>query len=150
LRLLFLLGNTCADERQLSQRLQQQLNEATMELQQRSLDFELGGGGAAAQRMQHELTELSALRTCNNDLLAEVRALQKDLRAKDFLLAAQKSAAAAAAQKSSALVLDLNEQVGRLLIEFTHSNSVVFCGAGMMVGLYGGFEHSQLKFVCVP
>lgn len=100
-----------SDERQLSQRLQQQLNEVTMELQQRTLDFELGGGGAAAQRMQQERNELAALRACNDDLLAEVRALQKDARAKEFLLAAQKAAAAATADKSSACIQDLKEQV---------------------------------------
>jgi hypothetical protein len=61
--------------------------------------------------MQQERNELVALRACNDDLLAEVRALQKDARAKDFLLAAQKAAAAAAADKASACIQDLREQV---------------------------------------
>jgi hypothetical protein len=100
-----------SDERLLSQRLQQQLNEATMELQQRALDFELTGSGAAEQRRQQDATELTALRNCNNDLLAELRALRKDASAKDFLLATQKAAAAAAAAKSCASIEDMKQQV---------------------------------------
>ena len=100
-----------SDERRLTQRLQQQLNEATMELQQRAIDFELGGSGAAAQRTQQELAELTGLRNCNNDLLAEVRTYLKDLKAKDFLLAAQKAAAAAASDKAAVAVQQLKEQV---------------------------------------
>jgi hypothetical protein len=100
-----------SDERQLSQRLQKQLNEVTMELQQRALDFELAGSGAEEQRRQHDATELAALRSCNNDLLAELRALQKEASAKDFLLAAQKAAAASAAAKSCASIEDMKQQV---------------------------------------
>jgi hypothetical protein len=100
-----------SDERQLSQRLQQQLNEATMELQQRALDFELAGSGAAEQRRQQDAAELAALRNCNNDLLAELRALRKDASAKDFLLAAQKAAAASAAAKSFASIEEIKQQV---------------------------------------
>jgi hypothetical protein len=109
--LLYVIFALKSDERRLTQRLQQQLNEATMELQQRAIDFELGGSGAAAQRTQQELAELAGLRTCNNDLLAEVRTYQKDLKAKDFLLAAQKAAAAAASDKAAAAILQLKEQV---------------------------------------
>ncbi len=101
-----------ADERRLSQRLQQQLDEAAMELQQRALDFELGGSSAAvAQQIQQELAELSALRACNAELLAEVRSLQQQLKAKDFVLAAQKATAAAAAEKAASTVRLLEEQV---------------------------------------
>jgi hypothetical protein len=109
--LLYVTFALKSDERRLTQRLQQQLNDATMELQQRAIDFELGGSGAAAQRMQQELAELAGLRTCNNDLLAEVRTYQKDLKAKDFLLAAQKAAAAAASDKAAAAIQQLKEQV---------------------------------------
>jgi hypothetical protein len=101
-----------ADERRLSLQLQQQLDEATMELQQRTLDFELGGSGAAAaQRYQQELAELGALRNCNTELLAEVRSQQQQLKAKDFVLATQKATAAAAADKAASTIRRMEEQV---------------------------------------
>jgi hypothetical protein len=99
------------DERKLSKQLQEQLRDATLELHQRALDFELGARGAAEQIAQQERAELAALRACNGDLLAEVRRQQKELGAKDFLLAAQKAAAAAAAEKSASTVRDLKDQV---------------------------------------
>jgi hypothetical protein len=83
-----------------------------MELQQRTIDFELGGSAAAtAQRFQQELAELSALKSCNNELLAEVRSLQQQLKAKDFIVAAQKAAAAAAADKSATSMRRMEELV---------------------------------------
>jgi len=100
-----------ADERLLSQRLQQQLHEAEAELHERALEFDLSNAGAAAQLLQQERTELQQLRICNNELLGEVRAQQQALKAKDFMLAAQKAAAAAAADKAAAAVQDVKKQL---------------------------------------
>jgi hypothetical protein len=118
-----------AEERRLSLRLQQQLDDATLELQQRAVEFELGGSGAAAQRFEQELAELGALRTCNNELLAEVRSLQQQLKAKDFLLAAQKATAAAAADKAASAMRTMEEQVVLSLMM-----PMVYCNKGLRIG----------------
>ena len=126
---------TCArnaDERRLSLRLQQQLDDATLELQQRAVEFELGSSGAAAQRFEQELAELGALRTCNNELLAEVRSLQQQLKAKDFLLAAQKATAAAAADKAASAMRSMEEQVVlSLMMPMVYLQQVVVNWAGL-------------------